>query len=264
VSHTKSESTSPSDASPSLGVLFADVHLLVVNKPSGLLVHNGWGREAVTALSLARSLAGTHVHPLHRLDRSTSGVLAFALSPEVARLGQACLAASDACKLYVALVRGYMPDAAIVDHPLAPPDGGEHREALTHLACLQRIDGYSLVLARPLTGRTHQIRRHLKHLSHPLIGDVRYGKGEHNRRMRDSVGLHRLALHALSLRFSHPVSHEPLKTYAPLPEDLLHPLELLGFGEALASLCSMRWPHPALQAQLDSIAAEDNPTVCSP
>jgi len=232
----------PGDGTLSLGVLHRDASLLVVNKPSGLLVHNGWGREAVTCLSLARGLVGRHVFPLHRLDRSTSGVLAFALDPEMARLGQEHLTAEDACKLYLALTRGYVPDSVEIDHPLAPAEGGEAKPALTSVRCLARIEGYSLVLARPWTGRTHQIRRHLKHLSHPLIGDVRYGKGEHNRKMRTSVGLHRLALHALHSSFRHPVTDAPLTFFAPLPADLAEPLQRLGFGELLSELQSLRWP----------------------
>ena len=104
----------------------------------------------------------------------------------------------------------------------------EKRDAVTRFWRLGTFERYSLVLATPLTGRLHQIRRHLKHVSHPLIGDVRYGKSEHNKKLRDRFGLGRLALHALSYEFTHPVSGERVVAHAHLPADLLGPLSAMG------------------------------------
>jgi tRNA pseudouridine65 synthase len=100
--------------------------------------------------------------------------------------------------------------------------------AVTEFRRLAVFERYALVEARPLTGRRHQIRRHFKHISHPLIGDVRYGKGEHNRLFRERFGLHRLALHALELAFVHPETEEELRIVAPVPEDLAGPLRAMG------------------------------------
>lgn len=223
-----------------LTVLYRDEHLLGVAKPSGLLVHNGWAREADVALRRARKLVGRYVYPVHRLDRGTSGVLFFALSSEMARAMQSVLGRTDTCKSYVALVRGITPDMGIVDHPIAPEKGAEKRDAVTHFWRLGSFERYSLVLARPLTGRLHQIRRHLKHVSHPLIGDVRYGKSEHNKKLRDRFGLARLALHALAYEFTHPVSSARVVVHAHLPSDLLGPLSSMGLLECVPRTGSAR------------------------
>jgi len=217
-------------------VLYRDDRLLAVDKPSGLLVHRGWGGDRVTALDLARRIAGRRVHPVHRLDRGTSGVLVFALDVEAARrLGEAFAAdrAGKVEKSYVALVRGRAPEHAVVDHPIPRSEGGPRVPAVTvvrRLGVAEPEPGrvYSLVEARPATGRLHQVRRHLKHLAHPVIGDVEYGKGEHNRFFRERFGLHRLALHALALTLPHPATGERLRIAAPVPADLAGPLAALG------------------------------------
>jgi len=216
-----------------LTVLYRDEHLLGVAKPSGLLVHNGWAREPDVALGRARALVGKYVYPVHRLDRGTSGVLFFALSSEMAREMQAVLRRDDTSKLYIALVRGITHEAGVVDHAIAPTKGAAKRDAVTRFRRLGTFERYSLVLARPVTGRLHQIRRHMKHLSHPLIGDVRYGKSEHNRKLRDRFGLARLALHALAYEFTHPLSHERVVVHAHLPADLLGPLSSMGLLECV-------------------------------
>lgn len=216
-----------------LTVLYRDEHLLGVAKPSGLLVHNGWAREPDVALRRARSLVGQYVYPVHRLDRGTSGVLFFALSSEMAREMQEALRRPDTSKVYIALVRGITPDAGVIDHAIAPEKGAVKREAVTRFWRLGTFERYSLVLARPITGRLHQIRRHLKHVSHPLIGDVRYGKSEHNKKLRDRFGLARLALHALSYEFTHPVGSQRIVVHAHLPADLLGPLSSMGLLECV-------------------------------
>lgn len=228
-----------------LPVLHRDDRLLAVDKPSGLLVHRGWGGDRVTALDLARRIAGRRVHPVHRLDRGTSGVLVFALDAEAARRLGAAFAGDRGGegepggpvekieKVYVALVRGRAPEATVVDHPIPRAEGGPRVPAVTAVLRLGLAEPepgrvYSLVEARPATGRLHQVRRHLKHLAHPVIGDVEYGKGEHNRFFRERFGLRRLALHALALTLPHPESGEPLRLVAPVPADLAGPLAALG------------------------------------
>lgn len=223
-----------------LPVLHCDDHLVAFAKPSGLLVHRGWGDDAVTLVDLARERFGDRIHPVHRLDRGTSGVLVIALSGEAAATVQASFERGEAEKRYLALVRGIAPDEGLIDHPIPRREDGPRVPAVTAFrrrfavsaatapdlpAAVQRC---SLVEARPRTGRLHQVRRHLKHLSHPLLGDANYGKGDLNRLFRAEVGLGRLALHAASLELVHPVTGARLRLDAPLPEDLALPFSRLG------------------------------------
>jgi tRNA pseudouridine65 synthase len=211
-----------------LPVLYRDAHLLAVHKPAGLAVHRGAARDRTFALQLVRNQAGRRVHAVHRLDRATSGVLLFALDPETARRMQERFAAGAVEKRYLALVRGIPPEEGVIDHPIPSDLEGPRVPALTAFRRLATFERYALVEARPRTGRRHQIRRHFKHISHPLIGDVRYGKGEHNRLFRERFGFHRLALHALELAFEHPETGEALRIAAPVPEDLAGPLRAMG------------------------------------
>ncbi len=210
-----------------LSALYQDEHVLVVDKPSGLAVHRGWAQDRVTAVGLARRLAGRSVSPVHRLDRGTSGVLLFAFDAETIRTLQASLA-EGAHRVYLALVRGPAPEHIVVDHPIPRRPGGPRVDAVTEVRLLGRFERYSLVEARPRTGRLHQVRRHLKHLSLPIIGDSKYGKSEHNRLLRERFGLARLALHALRLECAHPARSEPLSVTAPVPEDLAGPFRAMG------------------------------------
>ncbi len=211
-----------------LPFLYQDGCLLAVDKPAGLAVHRGAARDRTFALQLVRDRIGRHVHAVHRLDRATSGVLLFALDPETAGRMQERFAAGQIEKRYLALVRGIPPESGVIDHPIPRDEGGPRVPAVTEFRRLTIFERYALVEARPRTGRRHQIRRHLKHLNHPLIGDVRYGKGEHNRLFRERFGLHRLALHALELAFEHPRTGEPVRIVASVPEDLAGPLRAMG------------------------------------
>lgn len=203
-----------------LPLLWRDEHLVVVNKPSGLAVHQGWAREPHTVVSVLRDQLGEHWSPIHRLDRATSGALVLAREPETIRRVQSQFDAGTIVKNYLALVRGKTPECGLIDHAIAKSKEHDKREARTAFRRVGTFERYSVVLARPLTGRLHQIRRHLKFISHPLIGDTRYGKGEHNRLFRERFGLHRLALHASHLRFEHPFDGTTVDCHAPLPNDL--------------------------------------------
>jgi tRNA pseudouridine65 synthase len=211
-----------------LPFLYQDGCLLAGNKPAGLAVHRGMARDRTFALQLVRDQVGRHVHAVHRLDRATSGVLLFALDTHTAGRMQELLAAGRVEKRYLALVRGIPPESGVIDHPIPRDVDGPRVPAVTEFRRLATLERYALVEARPRTGRRHQIRRHLKHLSHPLIGDVRYGKGEHNRLFRERFGLLRLALHALELVFEHPETGEAVRIVAPVPEDLAGPLRTMG------------------------------------
>jgi tRNA pseudouridine65 synthase len=203
-----------------LPVLLSAEQWVVVNKPSGLAVHQGWAREPSTVVQVVRTQLGEGWSPVHRLDRATSGALLLARDAETVRRLQAQFERLEVIKNYLALVRGITPECGLIDHAIAKSKAHQKRDARTAFRRVGTFERYSLVLARPFTGRLHQIRRHLKFISHPLIGDTKYGKGEHNRLFRERFALMRLALHATHLEFTDPYSGSPITCRAPLPTDL--------------------------------------------
>jgi tRNA pseudouridine65 synthase len=220
---------------PAIELLFVDDDIVVANKPSGLSVHRGWDDDADVALFRVRDAVGQHVHPVHRLDKGTSGALLFARSRAVAATLARAFEAGQVDKQYLALVRGRPPDEGVVDYAIQKTEGGPRVAALTRFATLARssVDRCSLVLAMPETGRLHQVRRHLRHIDHPLVGDVRHGSGTINRHYRATYGLHRLALHAVSLAFDHPTRpSRRVQVSARVPADLASVFAQLGLSTA--------------------------------
>ncbi len=219
---------------PSLEILHVDEDVVVVHKPSGLSVHRGWDDDRDVAMFRVRdALGGAHVFPVHRLDRGTSGALLFARSSAVAAILAEAFAKGSVDKRYLALVRGSPPDDGVIDYAIQKNEGGPRVPAVTRFTTVGRstVDRCSLVLATPETGRLHQVRRHLRHIDHPLVGDVRHGSGSINRHYRATYGLHRLALHASHLAFDHPThAGERVAVDATLPEDLAGPLRALGLS----------------------------------
>jgi len=215
-----------------IAILFVDEHLAVVDKPSGLLVHRGWDDDDDVAMFRARdALGGAHVFPVHRLDRGTSGALVFARTKEAAAALSRMFEEGRVDKRYLALVRGTPPEEGRIDYAIQKSEDGPRVPAVTRFRRLGRseIDRCSLVLALPETGRLHQIRRHLRHIDHPLIGDVRHGSGAINRHYRTTYGLHRLALHASAIAFDHPiVPGARVEVTSPMPDDLGAALDALG------------------------------------
>lgn len=232
-SHPARQGAAKLDRAGSLPIVYRSAGLVAVDKPSGLAVHRGQSHDVVHALELVRDQVGAYVYPVHRLDRSTSGILVFALSVEAARSLSRAFEAGSIEKRYVALVRGVPPDQARVDHPLSRDDGKAPQPAVTELRTLVRYGRYALVEATPRSGRTHQIRRHLKHLSCPIIGDVRYGKGDHNRWFRSRYAFHRLALHATRLTLFDVATQRDVTIHAPLPDALERTLAALERDSAL-------------------------------
>lgn len=223
---------------PDLAVLYQDDAVVAVHKPSGLLVHRTGldAGERWFAVQLLRDqLGGRHVFPVHRLDKGTSGVLVFALSSSDAAAVAAQFATHTVGKRYLAVVRGWPPEAGSIDHPLTH-ETKDPQPALTRYRTLERItlplradrypeSRYALVEACPETGRTHQIRRHLKHLGHPIAGDTTHGVGAHNRLWRSAFGCHRLLLACTALELRHPRTGEPLRLEAPPAESFAEPWE---------------------------------------
>ncbi|MDB4989186.1 MAG: tRNA pseudouridine synthase [Myxococcaceae bacterium] len=217
-----------------LDVLYRDEALIVVNKPSGLASHRGLSNEyGDYVLTRVRDAVGQQVYLAHRLDRATSGAIALVLEPRWVDPIQRAIQENRVDKRYWALTRGVVPEQFAVDYAIPRsferPD--ERVSALTEFKRLAVFeDRYSLVEGHPLTGRYHQIRRHLKHLHHPIIGDTTYGDGKENRKLRERFGLMRLVLHAARLSLPHPVSGEMLHIEAPLMSDLSAPFAAMGFS----------------------------------
>ncbi len=223
-----------------LKVLFEDERIVAVSKPGGMLVHRTeQSRDRVVVLqTLARQIR-THLFPVHRLDRAASGVLIFAKSSTEARLFHQALAAPCTVKEYVTLVRGETQAEWTMDRPLHGATGAP-RESETRFARIANISRSTLLQAYPRTGRRHQIRRHLAHAAHQVIGDTTYGKGRINRFFRENYGLPRLFLHARSLRLTHPADRQEYVFQDPLAPDLREFLERLpDFSDTIASLL---WP----------------------
>ena len=240
-----------------LPVLYRDEQLIAIHKPSGLLVHRTVldRHETRFAVQILRDQIGQHVHPVHRLDRGTSGVLLFALDREIGRELSQQFETQQIDKTYLAVVRGHPDEAGIIDHPLSrqfdayefrtPDTAGEAQQALTRYRRLAitelpyRVDRYpssryALLELKPETGRRHQLRRHLKHLAHPIIGDATYGKGRHNRLFQELFGCQRMLLACLEMRIIHPRSKQSLVIKAPLAEDFAAVLHELSWGTLLA------------------------------
>ncbi|MEL6115477.1 tRNA pseudouridine(65) synthase TruC [Photobacterium sp. SP02] len=217
-----------------LEILYQDDYLVAVNKPAGMLVHRSWLDRHETRFvmqTLRDQLGGQHVFPLHRLDKPTSGVLLFALSSEMAAEMMPKFAGREVKKTYHAVVRGWVKEAAVLDYPLKEEldkmsdkralQDKAPQEAVTAYRPLARVETpipvgryatsrYTLVEMKPETGRKHQLRRHMHHLSHHIIGDVNHGDGRHNRMFREHYDCHRLMLHASALQFIHPVTGLPI------------------------------------------------------
>jgi tRNA pseudouridine65 synthase len=202
-------------------------------------------RDPVVLVDLLAEQLGVAVFPLHRLDRATSGVLLFGLDAAMARAAQAAFAEGRVEKRYLALVRG-VPEVpeGLVDSPVPKGEGEERVPARTRYRTLAVVevpgagkDGeprrFALVEVCPETGRFHQIRRHMKHLGHPLVGDSNYGSGPLNRFFRDQVGIARLALHAAAITVDQLGSSERLHIEAPFAADLAEPLARLGLDLSL-------------------------------
>ena len=217
---------------------------MAVNKPAGMLVHRSSINPEATdvALQMLRDQIGQYVYPLHRIDKPTSGLLLFALDTETTAAMTAQFAERAIEKTYLAVVRGYTKASFTVDYPLKfIRDQKKNRSARLHKPAQDAVTDfrrlaqtelphpvgqyetcrYSLIEASPKTGRTHQIRRHLRHIFHPILGDQKYGDWRHNRFAEAQFGNRRMLLHAMSLTFEHPETGIRTRVDAPLDEQFL-------------------------------------------
>ena len=238
-----------------LTILYQDSDVVAVNKPSGWLVHRSAlePRETRICLQILRDQTGAEVFPVHRLDRPTSGVLLFARNAAAARHLSTAFAEQRVQKSYLAVVRGIPAEEFMrVDHalkeeldPLA--DRGARTDkapqsAVTDVRRLASVElpvavdryptsRYALVQAHPFTGRRHQIRRHLGHITHPIIGDTTHGKGKHNRFFAERFGVRRLLLACTDMTFEHPAKLERVHVRAPLCTEFLQVVKALGWEQ---------------------------------
>ena len=225
--------------SNTLDILYQDEYLVAINKPNGLLVHRSpiAADASEFALQIVRDMLGRHVYPIHRLDRKTSGVLLFALDSVSARAFQQAMESDHSQKRYLAIVRGYFPGEINLNHPLTNDDG-KTQEAETLFRCIKTTEieipfgkhstsRYSLIEAFPKTGRMHQIRKHLDHLRHPIIGDRPWGCNKQNKLFLEKWELNNMMLHADSINIIHPFSNEKLFINANQPEEFLRIQKIL-------------------------------------
>jgi tRNA pseudouridine65 synthase len=216
-----------------LEIVYQDEYLVVINKPAGLLVHRSMidRHETRFAMQMLRDQIGQYVFPVHRLDRPTSGLLVFALSSEVASKMTEIFTAGQVSKTYYAIVRGYAPEQLHIDYALKEKldkiadkkarQDKPAQQAQTELRCLYQVElpyavgrynsaRYSLVELTPKTGRKHQLRRHMAHIRHPIVGDTTHGDGKQNQFIKQQFGFQGLALTCKKLTFAHPVSGKSL------------------------------------------------------
>ena len=222
-----------------LEIIYQDEFLVAINKPHGLLVHRTKIASDASefCVQLLRDQIGQSVYPVHRLDRKTSGILLFALTSKVNSLMQQKFMDRSLVKKYIALVRGYTEETGTIDYPLKRDDGST-QEAITNYQKLEFLEGrfpygkfetsrYSLLEISPETGRMHQIRKHMAHLRHPIIGDRPHGCNKQNRLFLELFDMKTMLLHASELVFDHPVTGIEVNLKAGIHSEFKRTLDLL-------------------------------------
>ena len=229
-----------------LEILYQDEYIIAINKPSGLLVHKSfYARDAkIFAIQeLRNQIGGQHVYPIHRLDRKTSGVLLFALDKEALKIMNDRFATREVEKKYLAILRGWSPDELTIDYDLTNDDGVK-QNAITYFRRLQKAEielefnnhptsRYSLVEAIPETGRMHQLRKHFKHILHPILGSRPHGCNKQNKLWLENFELKGMMLHAHQLVFNHPITNERITLNATINEEFQKVSDILDFNVSL-------------------------------
>jgi tRNA pseudouridine65 synthase len=225
-----------------LPILFQDENYIAIHKPPGLLVHRTRiSQDKQFVLQMLRNQIGQWVYPVHRLDRPTSGVLIFGLSSDAARQLVQQFEQRKVEKRYLAVVRGYTEESGVIDYPLQEEKWTEPQSAVTSYSKLDQVElpypvgryqtaRYSLLEVQPQTGRMHQIRKHMKHVFHPIVGDTTHGDGKHNQLFRDQFNISRLLLVASELGFQHPYTKEHLNIRSEPEPELQNLFEKLGWA----------------------------------
>lgn len=207
----------------SLQIIYEDEYILCVGKPNDTVVHHAYhSRNVADEKSLLQLLEGSFerkFYPIHRLDRRTSGIILLAKETSYVAKFQELFTNSEITKTYYGVVRGFAPEHKTIDSAVKGRDANTYKEAKTNLELIDKIilgipvkpyetSRYSLVKLQPKTGRLHQLRIHMNKISHPLIGDGKYGDKNHNKMFVDKFGWSNLFLHAYSLEFVHPYTQK--------------------------------------------------------
>ena len=214
-------------------IIFEDDHIIIINKPNNLLIHNSYYARNIkgeTLLDILLKQIGIKMHPIHRLDRKTSGVLVLAKRKEEVSIFQELFNTNNITKTYLGVVRGFAPNKLIIDSPVKNPDTQVYKDAETLCELISTIQTeipvhpydssrYSLIKLTPQTGRMHQLRIHMNKISHPIVGDYKYGDRFHNRMFENEFNCHKLFLHAYSIKFKHPLTNKSIQLTAELPKD---------------------------------------------
>ena len=214
---------------------------MAVNKPHGLLVHRSMiaADTSEFAVQILRDQIGKKVSPVHRLDRKTSGILLFALTDQMNREMQMQFQEGKVQKKYHAIVRGFTPDSLEIDYPLKRDDG-LIQDAFTTFETIKRVElplpfgkhatsRYSLVDLHPTTGRMHQLRKHMAHIFHPIIGDRPHGCNKQNRFFKEHFQMDSMLLHARQIQFEHPVLNRTITISADYQPEFKRMLQILEF-----------------------------------
>ena len=228
-----------------LEIVYRDEWYIAIHKPPGLLVHRTRIADGDRfAMQMLRDQIGQWVYPVHRLDRPTSGVLVFALGSDAARSLVRLFEQRQIDKRYLAVVRGFTESEGHIDYPLLEEDATERQDAVTDYRRLATVElpiavgryetaRYSLLEISPLTVRMRQIRKHMKHIFHPVVGDTSHGDGRHNQMFRDRFSCRRLLLQAAQLSFVHPYTGERITIRAGEEPELERLFTEFGWGGVL-------------------------------
>lgn len=231
-----------------LSVIYEDEFVICVNKPNNCVVHHAYhSRNVAEELSLLQRIENQcdlKVYPIHRLDRKTSGIILLAKKKEFVATFQELFTKNEIQKTYFGVVRGFAPEFKEIDSPVKGRDANVHKDAFTTLKTLQTIalnipvkpydsSRYSLVKLTPKTGRMHQLRIHCNKISHPLLGDPKYGDKNHNTMFAENFGWDTLFLHAGKLEFKHPISNENLSLSASFSKNWLEAFEKFSWNNPM-------------------------------
>jgi tRNA pseudouridine65 synthase len=214
-------------------ILFEDDYIVIVNKPNNVLIHNSYYARNIkddTLLDLLQKQFETSFYPVHRLDRKTSGVIVLAKKKEYVTIFQDLFNSNKIEKTYIAIVRGFFETEVVVNSPVKNPDTKVYKEAETFCEPIAtklldipvrpyQTSRYSLIKLKPATGRMHQLRIHMNKISHPIVGDYKYGDRFHNRMFETEFKCHNLFLHAYSIQFEHPISKKNINIKASFTDD---------------------------------------------
>ncbi|MBP8792514.1 MAG: pseudouridine synthase [Lutibacter sp.] len=216
-------------------ILFEDETIIIVHKPNNVLIHNSYYARNIkepTLLDLLFEQLNYLCYPVHRLDRKTSGVLVLAKQKENVSKFQELFNSNEIQKTYLGIVRGFVSDSKLINSPVKNADTNVYKDAETLCEPLQTIEleipvqpydksRYSLVKLTPYTGRMHQLRIHMNKISHPIVGDYKYGDRFHNRMFETNFNCYNMFLHAYELKFKHPITANNITVTTSLPNDWL-------------------------------------------